>query len=635
MGKHNVKAQQKVLLAPTKNRPLAYQYSLSEFFHERFNFFGNTQAAIISGGTYSNGSSDDAHGVLDASVTDYIYDKHGVRVGLAMATADGLGHSVDETENRSTALVSLSACERFVNKCKNLTSLGINRMKQIMQEAGTESRESKLSPAFDSKSSLAATAIYRQPNGTLKAVIGNVGDGMILVIDGKTGKIKHTVAARDYGHYQIGGSNQYSPYSVQDLTKENSASIGEFVEFDDVNEDDLIIQLTDGIWGEFESTKDQKVIGDKTYREQKIASEAFERILKYLSSASAFAIGQAIVMTLSQSTLEKRQQFQKLMQALQPFSETLLAKQFANREEYEAYTISVWIREIHESGDNGPQIAALLSQYLEESEHDGIHYNIDTCPAQMLVRDLQRKGFGDCATIAMMRVPNYKKELIRALMINPEHRQALLARIEEEIQPNELDDIIMSLSQEQFLPTLPPDGHGNNPGCRYRSLESTYQFTFPLLQQANLYVKALVNESPTLDKSVLLEKLRTRFKSDASLDLAQMSAIFDICSLRGDLFNTHQNPNWDRFFGIRNTRTWGETVKEIRDFALTKLFDEVDRNENIEEKIKLLEWAKSQPLFNQHRSNFLITGAWGNTSAVSAIEDKLEELKTDTTFELS
>ncbi|KTD23504.1 protein phosphatase 2C domain-containing protein [Legionella maceachernii] len=635
MGKHDVRDQQKVLLARTKNRPFSYEYSFREFLQERFNFFGNTQSLIVSGSTYSNATSENTYGVLDASVTDYLYDEHGVRIGLTMATADGLDHSADKQENLSTALVSSSACESFVNKSKQLTTFDTDTVQQLMLEAGEESKKSKLSPTYNSKSSLAATVIYRQPNGAMKAIIGNVGDGMIVVIDGKTGDIKQVVAARDYQRHQMGGFSQYIPNSVQDLTEDNVAVAAEFIELDTIKEDDIIIQMTDGIWGEFECTKEQHEVDGQTYRAHQLTSKAlfyFDKLIRELETI--VQLGENLLTGLSLLACTKRNKFQELIQALQPFSETLLKKSFLSRVDYEAYTISVWLEEIRQSGDSGPGIADDLQRYLQESQED-IHYNINTCPAKLLAQDLQRKGLGDCATIAIMQVPNHKKELVRALISNPQHRSALLARIEKEVSEKELDDIITSLSQEKSLPPLTSDENGNSIGCASTDLATRSSLTYPpqtwcLLVQSMDYVRKLIAESPSLEKPVLLRELTTKLTSTDTneLNVAQLSMIFDICSAKENLFNTHRNPNWDQFFGIKNTRTWGDTVKEIRDFALTKLFKEADLIEDIQEKIALLEWAKKQPLFNQHRSNFVITGAWGNTAAVSKINGILDEIET-------
>lgn len=621
MGKHDKKDQQKVLLAQTQNRPLSYKYQTSEFLEERFNFFGNTQAAIISGGTFSNQQSDDTHGVLDASVTDYIYDEHGVRIGLTMATADGLGHSDREEENRSTALVSSSACETFVNNSKNRSYHNIDTMSELMLEAAEESKRSRLKRgkrSYDSKSSLAATVIYRQPDGSLKAIMANVGDGMIVVINGKTGEIKHCVAARDYGHYQIGSTENFSPNSVQDLNVENLAINSEVIELNGIKEDDLVIQLTDGIWGEFECSKELKQIDGKNYREQRIVSKEFESVIKQAVLVNpmthAVDIGQAIVRSLAESTLQKRQKFQELMAVLEPFIADLSNKQYINKEEYNAHTIAVWLNELNEKGNDGAQASASLRNYLAEAEHDGIHYHIETCPVGMLVNDLPKKPFGDCATLAIMRVPNHKKELVRALTTHPENEAILLKRINQEMSQEERSDIEKSLSLESSLPDMITDDDLTCIGSRY------------LTVYANSYVSQLVANSPNTEKPVLLRELQRKLTSMSQPipDLAQMNAIFDVCN-SSDLFNRHRNPSWDSFFGLKTTQTWGATIKEIRDFAVTKLFNEVDGLQDPDEKVKLLHWAKKQPLFNQHRNNFIITGAWGNTAAVNKINDKLDE----------
>lgn len=643
MGKQDKNLQQKVTLAPAQKRPLSYNYeSPADFLTERFNFFANgPQGVIVSGSTYSNSTSNDVHGALDASVTDYIYDQHGVRIGLAMATADGLGHSSIEQENQSTALVSLSTCELLVNKSKDAAVMNTESMQQIMLEVGSESIQSKLSPGYDSKSSLAATVISRQPDGSLKAVLANVGDEMIVVIDGKTGKIKHSLAARTYTHAASGGGVEYSPNAVQELTEDNVATNAEIIEINNIQEKDIILQLTDGVWGEFEFSKQD--VKDRNYRESNIDCKTFrkavEDAVKCNSPRATIYIAGRVAAKFAELTLAKRKKFLTLQEVLKPYSQALLEKQFSNQTEYEAYTISVWLKEIQADGGRGNYASFLVKEYLEELQHDGIYYK-DACPARKLVEGLNKKPFGDCATLTMMEVPSYKKELIRALLVNPEHKKELLARIENDILPSELEDIVQSLAEEMALPI-----QKDNAGNRYRTLHENYYLIYTQQQcqdllrllDANNYIKELVNSVPSQDKSTLLEQLKTQLicqseaiqeEDTAALNVEQISEVFDICYLKEELFNSHRNSNWDKFFGVKNTKTWARAVKEIRDYALEKLFTEIEEKESPAEKIQLLNWAKQQPLFNQHRSNFLITGAWGNTAAISQINAKINEMGT-------
>ena len=90
--------------------------------------------------------------------------------------------------------------------------------------------------------------------------------------------------------------------------------------------------------------------------------------------------------------------------------------------------------------------------------------------------------------------------------------------------------------------------------------------------------------------------------------------------------NTHTNTCLDRFFGINNTDSWRNALKILRDQSLEKLFAELENLESDEEKLSLLETAKTMPLFCEHRNNFIIQGAWGRTSSVKLIEEKESEI---------
>lgn len=109
-----------------------------------------------------------------------------------------------------------------------------------------------------------------------------------------------------------------------------------------------------------------------------------------------------------------------------------------------------------------------------------------------------------------------------------------------------------------------------------------------------------------------------------NLSVNERAEIFNQFKDRIEL-NRHTNPRFDAFFGIKNTTSWRETWKEIRDDAKQKLFNEVDALPETEttQKRALLDWAKNQqPLFCDHRNNTVLKGAFGRTQAVSDIEAK-------------
>ncbi len=109
------------------------------------------------------------------------------------------------------------------------------------------------------------------------------------------------------------------------------------------------------------------------------------------------------------------------------------------------------------------------------------------------------------------------------------------------------------------------------------------------------------------------------------LTITQKAALFAHFKDRVEL-NRHRNPQLDDFFGIKNTTSWRETWKEIRDDAKQKLFTEVDHLSTPKEKQEALNWARSQPLFCDHRNNTILKGAFGRTQAMIDIDEKVQRL---------
>ncbi|KTD18386.1 hypothetical protein [Legionella jordanis] len=92
-----------------------------------------------------------------------------------------------------------------------------------------------------------------------------------------------------------------------------------------------------------------------------------------------------------------------------------------------------------------------------------------------------------------------------------------------------------------------------------------------------------------------------------------------------EALNSHRNPNFDRFFGIKNTSTWIDTLELFRNKARERLFMEVDLEPDFSAKISMLEQAKELKLFSEHRNNFW--GTWRETTSLQLIDKKIATLK--------
>ncbi|KTC86338.1 hypothetical protein [Legionella brunensis] len=127
------------------------------------------------------------------------------------------------------------------------------------------------------------------------------------------------------------------------------------------------------------------------------------------------------------------------------------------------------------------------------------------------------------------------------------------------------------------------------------------------------------------DKREKNDILVSKLKEESKLTVNELIELYnEVQKIKG--LNEHRNPRLDTFFGLNNTTTWRHTLQEFRTIALDALFKEVESHEDLDEKLAILENAKGLPLFKDHRNNFVITGAWGRTTAVRMIDEKIADL---------
>lgn len=295
-----------------------------QFLGERFELYADTHtSAVISGSTFAHPQRQEINdAVLDAAVLDFIYDNDGVRIGIAMATGDGLGHSINETENDSTALVTLHACAEFVNEARvKLGEIPVSELPTIMQQAGELSKKSCHTPQglqvpFDSKSSLATTVVVSDAN-RVAGVLGNIGDGVVIVVDHVTATVKQFLSARHFKKAGMGSAVSWYPMAVQDVHN-NLASI-ECIPARNIAEDDIIIHMTDGAWSELMTISNEH----PEYRSCRPSMEMINTLMSETlrfehknsnSYQSALQIATTIIRRITEATLEKRRSFYNCLQ---------------------------------------------------------------------------------------------------------------------------------------------------------------------------------------------------------------------------------------------------------------------------------------------------------------------------------
>ncbi|MBA2656069.1 MAG: hypothetical protein H0U70_03695 [Tatlockia sp.] len=135
----------------------------------------------------------------------------------------------------------------------------------------------------------------------------------------------------------------------------------------------------------------------------------------------------------------------------------------------------------------------------------------------------------------------------------------------------------------------------------------------------------VIDSYPTksLKQQILLKMIKENHFS--VLELNQLYKVLK--TVEG--LNDPRNPNRDSFFGIKNTDSWQDTLGQLRKIALTTLFAEMKTKGSENMMHDFLNHAKTLPLFAEHRSNSIFTGAWGRTDSVKKIEEEEDKFNPD------
>ncbi|OJY20505.1 MAG: hypothetical protein BGO90_06725 [Legionella sp. 40-6] len=220
--------------------------------------------------------------------------------------------------------------------------------------------------------------------------------------------------------------------------------------------------------------------------------------------------------------------------------------------------------------------------------------------------------------IALMAVPDYGYELVRTYVERPELRVKLLRKI--------LDMNMSSAQILGYLEQLQSEKCSSMPMGQKTTDEAFIQpystVKTPFIQNV-LDLQEITQACHTAKKSARLLKVVDYFQG---LNFEEMSNYFDALILYDDIYNTHQYPKLDRFFGIQQTSSWSHAIKQIRSLAVNKLFAQIEGLRD-EEQIRILEEAKKRAIFKLHRHNSIFAGAYGKTATVHLIEKKIKELR--------
>ncbi len=453
-----------------------------------YSYFGNAFYALsrshnqgmLIGSSYAFQQQDIAKElVLDAAAMAFNFDDRGVIDGGKMATADGLGGSEeDQDESKSIAKISQYACAYFVKSRTNTDTALFNIAANSVNLALPRTTAQK----YDSTCALATTQFDYQQNGTYRVELANVGDTCIVVLDAD-GKVKYQVSATQ----SFRGFGVWSPNSVQMLTASpnNLAEICQ-KEILTLNQGDIILSMSDGIWGELEVEVAKKASESKAL---KLAPDALSSLIAGNTQQSICQLLAGIVGAAMANSLQKKNTLVKIVNGLEKIN-------FPPEIQFIDQVMTYLTK------NNLKTLADKLYQLLfENGEGDGMGYfkeKIGLIPLTYVLQDLKNRTLGDCSTINAVRLPYRLDELIRAFIRYPKNQLTLLTEISG-YSRDELMISIQRLANERTITQPRMKAANQQFGLVFEPaiLEQTYQLLNHYLA-INQILKTAVNKSDAL-----------------------------------------------------------------------------------------------------------------------------------------
>ncbi|HAT1821998.1 TPA: phosphocholine hydrolase Lem3 [Legionella pneumophila] len=412
---------------------------LSSFLSERFYSVNQSHNhAIIIGSSLSHQEKDIEHDtILDSSGVLVTTDTTGIINGARVAITDGLGGgNGDQEEDDNIHSVSHSSCEDFLNCDQNIDAT----LNLITQSKASEKKQTARKKLQNSEASMAAFIYQYNPEKGYVGEFANIGDGLIVIMDSHF-KIKHMVSAC----HIYRGFGTWTPPSLQALATTADKSALVVRKTVQLTEGDIIVSMTDGIWGELKTrliaqTNDRREIGvDKEY---------FKTLFDELTDTpypSSFNIARIITNRAMSRSLERRKILIKLIHEIE----------LQHFQEKSVKTINEVLEHFIKTG-NTKTAQTLKAILFEDGLSDGITYfeNIEI-PLEMVMQDLKSRTVGDCSTINVTRIPYHLDELIRGFINYPEKHQILAPLFKATIKSEaDLEEAFHRLSLEMVQPEI-------------------------------------------------------------------------------------------------------------------------------------------------------------------------------------
>ncbi len=431
-----------------KHRKIAEETEqLDEFFNERFEIFSpNAASCIISGSSIGYPHIEYTEPNLDAAATHFIANTDGVISEIRMATTDGLGDCrTDPSQNEPTRCAAEAVSRLFCTQVPPvvMTHPNVTALRNLVLDVCSKTNESAKVRNQIGNTALAATMMRVSKEG-VECSFANVGDTMIVVLDGASLAVKFVVPPRVVAQ----GFNIWAPLSLQQFRRAVVRGLStDSVQFKDPNlgiqPGDFILQMTDGAWCELLSTTVFGSSGNEKWMEYQVDTNFLYKIIVDNMKISAetqiprpIQIAVALIRFTLNRTLEHRLQFNSLFSRIQNYLDITDT----------SLTVKDWLLTFDDV-----QLVQELKSYLFDVEHDGINFT-ENSEAYFVANYLKEYCFGDCTTISVTEVPSWDVELIRALVENPENAIKLLPKIAQELSGRNVKSLIEKLRSERFIP---------------------------------------------------------------------------------------------------------------------------------------------------------------------------------------
>lgn len=434
------------------------QKSADQFMLERYRAFIPTHEVctiIGSSSAYQNKQLSGPHYVCDAfHLKTPVFNSDFSTLTQRTAIADGLGYSEDdELYNISLAKTASAVSNIFVELPLPLV-IDSTQVKRICTDVlmhCSQDAELEKSRKYHSECSISAGVLsgnHQQWSGSFI----NIGDGMIVILDKDTLKPKHISPAM-VKHRTKGN---YSPVSVHEMSK-SADILGLQADQIALNENDIIIYMTDGIYSGFDlqvqNSQRTEESWDESFPVMKsiiITDDAFDKALAPLKAkehVSASDVAFALLQEQIRNFLGEFHEIKELLQKLQVYT--------SKNRDLLALTLDKLLNFLQE---HDPALKQALQHYLHSSgQHDGVTF----IPTKSLICDLihvlSTQEYGDCSTLSVIKVPNLKKELIKSYLDSK--NPFVLQTITKLISPTECRTIIEGMSGDQHSTQgLPSEG---------------------------------------------------------------------------------------------------------------------------------------------------------------------------------